>query len=381
MWSCSEDEGGVPAYCFAVTYVSEYECDDSDKGKDFFTKGIASITKDGKVTHVHEDLCSEDGKILHEAVCTISENMVWAMTTEYEYSCPSGCKDGACKVAKDLSCGSAGGKSFSSVPVKNLCADDSTPHVTAKDGGWSWQCGPNKCFATDPNAEIKARFSATEISYIGDKDNPDLVKLWMEGDLVGDGIPKDNRIFDKYDRIFSGWAGKGSHGACESCSVQEYLFKRKGTVSGKGVCGEASGSYSADAKAYNGNLCLSGIPIPDKPVFPEKWACYASDKIDYCYANQEVVKTNEGLGKCGKAGGLLFSQKPTTGLCDNGKVISFSENNEEWSWVCAAQYSAMHCRAYKLKSNNGCSIASLKNCNRQEIIEIIRSLIMKRPAR
>ena len=77
------------------TVIGDYDCYDSDDGKNFDVKGI---TRHGEVVK-GEDTCVQ-GNRLKEYYCLSKTS-----TNHYYYECPNGCKDGRCISGEDIGIG------------------------------------------------------------------------------------------------------------------------------------------------------------------------------------------------------------------------------------------------------------------------------------
>ncbi len=104
---CNSDKVLVEYYCEGDIMRTRYEtctcsegtciedvntvsCKDSDGGINYHLKGIAE-TKDELSTGTYNDICFNDGDVLHEWFCN-SNNFA----EKKEYTCPNGCREGIC---------------------------------------------------------------------------------------------------------------------------------------------------------------------------------------------------------------------------------------------------------------------------------------------
>lgn len=128
-------------------------CTDSDGGIEYYTKGIVytegPTTLGGLTTGTYNDLCWNNGPVLHEWYCGTDKTAY-----KKEYTCPNGCKDGAC------------------VP------QTSSITVLSPNGGEEWVIGQTK----------RVSWSATGVNY---------VRIYIEdvsGTISGSG--STNYIYD-----------------------------------------------------------------------------------------------------------------------------------------------------------------------------------------
>jgi hypothetical protein len=99
-------------------------CTDSDGGKNYYTKGTLVVKENGATTTI-VDVCSADGITLHEWYCGVDNS-----EEVQQYTCPNGCKDGAC------------------IQVSNPCDLESTSLDTKPEceaAGCDWLTNTNGC--------------------------------------------------------------------------------------------------------------------------------------------------------------------------------------------------------------------------------------------
>ncbi len=77
--------------------IGGIECDDSDGGLNYYTRGNATLTEDSEYISSELDFCIDSSR-LSEAICAggIFEE---ASTTNSTYTCPAGCSDGVCQTS------------------------------------------------------------------------------------------------------------------------------------------------------------------------------------------------------------------------------------------------------------------------------------------
>lgn len=79
----------------ATSTILPGQCIDTDNGKNYYVKGIASFASSSGGVQSVADTCDGTGKILTEFFCTPFSATLNIAQSE-NYTCPNGCSDGAC---------------------------------------------------------------------------------------------------------------------------------------------------------------------------------------------------------------------------------------------------------------------------------------------
>ncbi len=255
------------------------------------------------------------------------------------------------KATSTFACGSSAGQTFSSVPTSNLCSFGTASRVSVHENEtarlfctnptgqqlpgnsydrWYWTCGTLNCSADNPNDNIRAMFSSTEmVSYTGSASSPDRVEFWAEATCPNSGSQFDYNVPLNYNLTScTSSAPLGSHGGCSCCIMTKLVLTKKVANVVNGACGSDNGQTLSFTPT---NLCNTGTASALSGSGPWYWSCAGSNggTTAYCSAQKTSVIVN---GACGSDNGQTLSTTPTN-LCSSGTSFGVSGSGP-WYWAC-----------------------------------------------
>jgi len=235
-------------------------------------------------------------------------------------------------------CGSANGKTLSSVPITNLCSSGNSTTVSGS-GPWNWSCngtsgGSNASCSVLLLQNVNVSANGTTIppaSQIVDSQN-NAWTLSASKTILKNASPagySNNVVLILY---YNGVVyQENSAGSWWSWAGGSWTNSSDPRTSGSGVCGIAKGVAVSNAPATD--LCANGSAstVTNNGTL-WNWTCNASNggSNASCSAPFQPAAIN---GTCGISNGAAVSKAPSANLCGSGISTSVSGSGP-WTWNC-----------------------------------------------
>ncbi len=271
-------------------------------------------------------------------------------------------------------CGAAAGVVASTKPTQNLCAGGSATEVTGS-GPWKWDCiSSEKQVSCTAPSSLNATCGAANGAPVYTAPTTDLCDGGTAS-AVSSGPPwkwtcTAGTLQANCEAPPGGWCGSISrqtvyeqpvNNLCRYGTARDMAYRIENNTSlwswkcynlekydsciagNSATCGWGAHIKPSDT-GPSGSLCYvgSGSTVVDKGSYFE-WTCVAQDKSSQVSCSVAKPQTVS----CGTSGGGVFTNMPTTELCQSGATASAVEGSGPWTWTCTSGATSIPCSASK----------------------------------